>query len=87
MKPEEIINIVTELNNELYKDSPELYENGLGYIYLTDGFVDIVKFNDYVVYNSEDYDEEFIVKIGGFKNYVMNERNRYIGMLNKIGAK
>jgi len=87
MKTQEIIKTITELNNELYEDSPNLYENGLRYIYLTDGFIDIVKFNDYVVYNSEDCDEEYIEKIGGFKNYVMNERNRYIGMLNKIGAK
>jgi len=84
MKTQEIIKTITELNNELYEDSPQLYDNGLGYIYLTDGFIDIVKFNDYVVYNSEDYSEEYVKEVIGFKELFIAERNKYIGMLTKI---
>jgi len=84
MKPEEIIEIITELNNELYEDNPNLYENGLQYEYSTNGYVDFVAFCGYGIYDSENCLEEDVKESGGFKQYLIKERIKFINMLTKI---
>lgn len=82
----QIIKIITELNEELYEDNPQLYENGTQYSYSTNGYVDLVKFCDYPVYHSENHTEEEVDDAGGLKRFLVNGRNNYIGMLTKIKA-
>ncbi len=84
MKPEEIIKVVIELNDDLFEDESKLYENGVEYSYSTDGYVNLVKFCGYVVYNSDDSSEKEIEKAGGFKQFLVKERNDFIRMLSKI---
>ncbi len=81
MKPEEIINVVDELNGELPE---EMYENGLGYYFSTNGFVDLVKFCDWVVYCSEENSEDEVEETGGLMQFILQEKNRYIDILLKV---
>ena len=83
MKPQEIIETITELNDELFEINSDLYESGLNFEYFTNGYVDAVLFCNYRVYDSEDCDEEEIDKLG-FKQYLIKERNEFIDMMNDI---
>jgi len=83
MKPEEIIETITELNDELFEINSDLYESGLNFEYCTNGYVNLVLFCDYRVYDSEDCDEEEIEKLG-FKQYLIKERNEFIDMMSGI---
>jgi len=47
MKPQEIIETITELNDELFEINSDLYESGLNFEYYTNGYVDLVLFCDY----------------------------------------
>lgn len=81
MESERIVKIVNDLNNNL---SEEMYDNELGYDYLTNGFIDLIKFCDWTVYNSEDNSEDDIEEAGGLREFIMQEKNKYIDMLLKV---
>ncbi len=84
MKQIDILNIVEELNNDLYDVSPELYNNGLSYDFLSNGWVNIVRFCDYCLYNSEMDSEEDVDNAGGLKNYIIQQKDKFIDMLVKV---
>jgi len=79
-----IIQTVEELGAELYDISPELCENGMGYAFTTNGYVDIVTFCEHCIYCSELNSIDEIESAGGFKNYLIQQRDRFIDMLAKV---
>ena len=77
----DIINTVEELEIELYDLNHELSDNGMGYAYTTNGMFDAVTFCEQCIYCSEADSETDIEKAGGFKEYLIQQRNRFIDML------
>lgn len=84
MKPEEIISIVEELNSDLYDICPELCESGVGYTYTTSGYFDAVDFCNQSLYCSERDGEDDVEDAGGFKEFLIQERDRFIDELVKV---
>lgn len=84
MKPEEIISVVEELGAELYDICPELCESGVDYSYTTNGSYDAVDFCGQSLYCSEWDSEDDIEDAGGFKEFLIQERDRFIDMLVKV---
>lgn len=87
MKSQDFIDAVEELEIELYNLNPELSENGMGYQYITNGMFDAVTFCEHCIYCSETDSKEDIEEAGGLKEYLIQQRNRFIDMLNVIKFK
>jgi len=87
LKQIDIIAVVNCLESELYDINPELCENGMGYSFSTNGCVDVVTFCEHCIYCSEVDSEEDIEKAGGFKEFLIQERNEFIDMLIKVKEK
>jgi hypothetical protein len=79
----ECIDIVNELNQRMW----DLYQDSLNqFSYETNGYVDIIKFNESVIYNSECNDRKYIEKIDDYEpllDYVIREYNIYIETISK----
>ncbi len=82
MEHEEMIEVVEELNETI---PFELWDNGIEYDYSTNGDVQIIRFCSFVVYCSEEHLEDEIEEAGGLKEFVIQEKNRYINMISKTG--
>lgn len=80
----DIIDVIEDLNQDLPE---ELYEDGIIYDYSTTGYVDIVNFANNIIYHSEINGEEEIEDAGGFKEFLIQERNKFIDKLNTIRSK
>lgn len=78
-----ILSTVEELNAELCDVCPELYDNGICFEFISTGWVDSVVFCDHCLYCSEFTSEEEIDDAGGFKEFLIRERNSFINMLIK----
>ena len=50
------LDIINELNQELYDEFGDDYGYERQFNYITDGCVDIINFGDIMIYNSEDSD-------------------------------
>lgn len=87
MEPIDMLEIIGELNDELFGKSPELYENGLCYAYISTGWVDVITFCEHCIYSSELNSIDEIESAGGFKNYLIQQRDRFIDMLVKVKGK
>jgi hypothetical protein len=84
MNQTDIIETVEELEIELYDLNHELSDNGMGYQYITNGMFDSVTFCEQCIYCSETDSETDIEKAGGFKEYLIQQRDRFIDMLVKV---
>ena len=80
----EIIQTIEELETELCDINIDLYTNGMGYAFTTNGCVDVVTFCEHCIYCSDYDSEEDIESAGGFKNYLIQQRDRFIDMLVKV---
>jgi len=84
MKQIDILYMVEDLNDELCNLSPELYDDGSCYNFVSTGWVDVVTFCDHCLYCSEVDSEEDIKNAGGFKEYLIQQRDRFIDLLVKM---
>lgn len=84
MNPQDFIDVVNELNEELPE---EVYSEGIYYEYCTDGFTDIIKFANFKIFHSDFDTEERIEDVGGVKEYLVRKRNEFIDMLVKVKGK
>lgn len=80
----DILGVVEDLEAELYEIDSDLCENGMGYKYITNGYFDVVMFCEHCLYCSETDSEEDIEDAGGFKEYLIQQRDRFIDMLVKV---
>jgi hypothetical protein len=84
MKSWDIINIVSNLNNEIYE---QIENNEMNYLdYLTDGYVEIIEFIGYPIWNSEDDNRKWINdhEREDLETYLRNEITNLIQKLNTI---
>lgn len=81
MKPQDFIDAVEELNQEIPED---IYAEGIYYEYSTDGFIDIVNFSHFNIFCSDFDTEERVEDLGGIKEYLLYKRNNFIDMLDII---
>jgi hypothetical protein len=84
MNQTDIIEVVEGLEAELYDIDSDLIQNGMGYKYITNGYCDAVTFCEHCIYCSEYDSEEDIEAAGGFKEYLIKQRDRFIDMLVKM---
>lgn len=81
MNPQDFINAVDELNQELPED---IFTEGIYYEYCTDGFTDIVNFAHFNIFCSDFDTEDRVEDVGGVKEYLVRKRNEFIDMLDII---
>jgi len=81
MRSENIIKVIEDLNQDLPE---ELYENGIIYDYTTNGFVEIIRFADYEICHSDMNTEEEIEEVGGLKQFLVQQKDKFIDMLIKV---
>ena len=84
MYSEDILAVINCLESELCDIDPELCANGMGYKYITNGYCDVVTFCEHCIYCSETDSEDDIEDTGGFKEYLIQQRDRFIDMLAKV---
>ena len=89
MKSQDMIYIVEDLEQELYDKDPAFYEKVLsdteiGFIYSSNGWSDAVTFCGHCLYCSEVNSEDEIEEAGGFKKFLIQERDKFIDMLVKV---
>lgn len=80
----DFIEIVIELNAELYERYGETERI---FSYTTNGFYDIISFDEIMLWNSEDDDRHFIEEIDDYEPFIpfiMRKFNNYIDDLNKL---
>ncbi len=82
-----IVDIIGNLNQELYEQLEGWVD--ITYItYSTDGYIDIIKFFDYTIWNSDDDCRDYINEETGEKEnleiYLRREINRFIDNLKEI---
>jgi len=80
MKPQDFIDAVNELNEELPK---EVYAEAIYYDYITDGFTNMVDFALFNIFHSDFDTEERVEDVGSLKEYLIYKTNNYINMLNR----
>lgn len=66
------IELINKLNENLYIGC---YNKGLSYNYFTNGFVDIISFGDYQLYNSEFDSSSSVEECRGFGKFYKNENS------------
>lgn len=84
MYSEDILAVVNCLESELYDIDSHLCENGMGYQYITNGNFDVITFCEHCIYCSEFDSEEDIESAGGFKEFLIQQRDKFIDMLIKV---
>ena len=52
MKPENYLNVVEKFNSEI-EESEYFLNEGIGFSYTSNGYIDIICFTDYVTFDSE----------------------------------
>lgn len=80
----DFVKAIRELNDEIYEKFPEYIEQGFGYSLLTNGYVDIIEFNSYEIFNSEDGLEDEYETLTEFKILLKNEAIKYINRLSNL---
>lgn len=84
MKTQDFITIVNELNDGI---GDELENSQHSFNYSSNGYSDMILFNDRVLYCSENDDRKFIEEINEYEPllpYLKNKFNDYVNELNKI---
>jgi len=84
MKTQDFISIVNELNDGI---GDELENSQHSFNYSSNGYSDMILFNDRVLYCSENDDREFLEEKNGYEAflpYIKNKFNNYVNELNKI---
>jgi hypothetical protein len=86
MKPQEIIDVIDKINQDL---NEQLEENGMIFTlsYSTNGYVDIIEFLDNVIWNSEDDCRDWIDE--GYtqedlETYIRREINKLVDFIKVI---
>lgn len=85
MKPQEFVDLTEELNEKLLENK-YLENQGICFNYRCYGFVDVICFDDYTVYCSEndslwDYEENIELSV---KDVVIRNFGEYVKALNQI---
>jgi len=81
---ENIANIVSELNQELYDRFGEVES---AFMYSTNGYAEVVSFNESVIWCSEMDDREFNEEKNGyepFEPFIKRQFNEYVDKLSKL---
>jgi hypothetical protein len=81
MKPQDFIDAVDELNQELPE---EVYAEGIYYEYSTDGFIDMVDFAHFNIFCSGFDTEMRVEDVSEIKEYLIRKRNEFINTLVKV---
>lgn len=86
MSPNAIVDIVTQLNEQLYDSNPELGTQGICFSYHTDGYSECVGILDVCLWDS-DNDERKTTESGDYEDledYLRREFNKLIYDLQKV---
>lgn len=84
MKTQDFITIINELNDD-FQD--ELTNSQHSFNYSSNGYEDIISFNDQLLWDSENDDREFIEETNEYVPllpHLKNKFNNYVNELNKI---
>jgi hypothetical protein len=84
----EYIDIVNELNDNLYK----IFGDDIEYFfsYETNGYIDVILFGDHILWNSDNDDRMFIEEKNDYEPlspFIKKQFNQYVDMLNKMKFK
>lgn len=86
MKPEELVDLVSDLNSELYAQLKD--EEHPVVKYMTDGNCDVIEFLDGVLWTSEDvhdeWDPECTRKIEDLGKFIRGKINTVVGKVSMI---
>lgn len=83
MDNKELIDIVRELNNELFDKG----EEELSFTFLTDGFSEYIMFNDHMIWNSDDDDRNYDHETNDYEPllpHLKKHFNHYVNRLNEL---
>ena len=81
----DFIETVADLNTMIFENDKDNYEPA--FIYSTDGFIDIIAFQDKILWSSEDEDRKWIEEIQDYepiKPFLLNKLNLHIDKMASI---